>query len=112
MGIASYRRGNKVISRQLDELNVPFEEAPGAAAIRARIDAIEPGAERLFQSTVARPAVGPSGGWLLMNRQDRGYGEYAFPYPSLDAIRRAYAIVLGCAGRDEHGFYWEILAAT
>ncbi len=109
MGIAAYNRGSRVITRQIEADLTPFEECPGAAAIRERLDSIAPGKVRLFQSTVARPAPGLSGGWLLMNRKDRGYGEYALPFPTLDAIRQAFAIILGAYGKDEHGPYWNIL---
>ena len=74
MGIAAYRRGSTVISRQLD--NTPFEEHPGAAYVRERIDAIPAGDVRFFGSTIARPEPGPSGGWWLMHKKERGYGEY------------------------------------
>ena len=110
MGIAAYDRASKTITRQIEADLARFEEHPGAAAIRERIETITPGATRLFMSTVARPDPGPSGGWLLMNRPDRGYGESARSFQSLDEIRRTYQITLGAYGQDKHSHYWEVLA--
>lgn len=109
MGIAAYRRGSAVITRQIEADYALAEEYPGAAHIRARLDATPAGDVLLFQDTVARPNTGPEGGWLLMNRQKGGYGEYGVPFPTLDAIRRKFAVVFGAFGRDRHSSYWEIL---
>jgi len=80
----------------------------GAGWVRQRVNSLPSGTTRLFCDTVARPL--PEGGWGLMNRQAGGYASYCIPFPSLDAIRRKFAIGLGAVGRDEHGLYWEILA--
>ena len=81
-----------------------------AMATRALVNMTEAGATRLFQSTVARPAFGQESGWLLMNRQAKGYGEGARPFGSLHEIRQAFACRLGTYGEDEHGEFWEIIA--
>ncbi len=110
MGIAAYNRGSQAITNQIKADLAPFEEHPGAAAIRERIDQITPGATRLFMSTVARPDPGPGGGWLLMNHPDRGYGESARSFHSLDEIRRSFQVTLGAYGQDKHSYFWEVLA--
>lgn len=57
---------------------------------------------KLFQSTVVRRIKGEPGVYL-MNRQRRGWGEYAIPFRSVDEIELFYAVSVGAWDRDEHG---------
>jgi hypothetical protein len=63
----------------------------------------------LFGPTVARPDPDKSGRWLLMNRQKGGYGEFAYPYPSLDVLTTSCNATTGAHGVDKHGSFVQIL---
>lgn len=70
---------------------------------------------RIFQATVAREAL-PGGGWWLMNRKDRGFGESCYglpgglkPFPTLAALLEGWDVRLGAAGVDKHGVFVEVI---
>lgn len=72
-------------------------------AITARIAAERLGRRvRLFSDTVVRRRAGESLVYL-MNRQRRGWGEYAIPHKSIEEIEVFYAVSVGDWARDEHG---------
>lgn len=61
----------------------------------------------LFAPCVARPDERRPGGWLLMDRQDGGYGEFSYPYPSLNVLATSCNATVGAKGTDKHGeFVW------
>jgi DNA modification methylase len=57
---------------------------------------------RLFQDTVVRRRDGDALVYL-MNRQRRGWGEYAIPHKDVAEIEVFYAVSVGDWQRDEHG---------
>lgn len=63
----------------------------------------------LFQSTVARQ---DGDTWWLMNRQEGGWDSSGIPFPSLDALTERFDVRLGEHGRDEHGPFVRVLAAS
>lgn len=59
---------------------------------------------RLFEHTVVRRRDGDSAVYL-MNRQRRGWGEYAIPFRNTDEIEVFYDVSVGEWSADEHGEY-------
>lgn len=59
---------------------------------------------RLLGDTVVRRRDGDSLVYL-MNRQRRGFGEYAIPHRNVAEIEVFYDVAVGDWGRDEHGEY-------
>jgi site-specific DNA-methyltransferase (adenine-specific) len=57
---------------------------------------------RLFQDTVLRRREGDSQVYL-MNRQRKGWGEYAIPYRTVGEVELFYHVTVGEWGEDEHG---------
>ena len=57
---------------------------------------------RLFQDTVLRRRDGDRAVYL-MNRQKRGWGEYAIPHRSAEEVEVFYAVSVGEWASDEHG---------
>lgn len=65
---------------------------------------------RLFENTVVRRRPGDSAVYL-MNRQRKGWGEYAIPFPRIDEIELFYRVKVGEWARDEHGEYAPVVLA-
>lgn len=48
--------------------------------------------------------------WLLLNRRDRGLGEYAFEHPSIGHLIATWGVLPELnAKQDEHGLYWRVI---
>jgi site-specific DNA-methyltransferase (adenine-specific) len=45
------------------------------------------------------------GRWWLLNRRDRGFGEFGYSFASLEELLAAYAVTPGAEAQDEHGTY-------
>jgi hypothetical protein len=50
--------------------------------------------------------IDEQGRYWLLNRRDRGWGEWGYWYRSLDEIHAAWAVEIGPLAEDEHGPYW------
>ena len=73
---------------------VEAEPVPGAAVPFS----YEPGCVR----------VDAAGRWFLCNKRATGWSSFAHEYPSLDALRAAWAVDLGVPGVDDAGVYWTL----
>jgi len=97
MGAAAYNRGSRAISAQLDRelpdhTRLLFRDLAEVAAAHA--DAIP------FMAGVVR--FGPRAGEVsIMDRPDRGWGEYAYTYPTLWALVRRWRVAFVGMGRDD-----------
>lgn len=47
-----------------------------------------------------------TGAWWLCNHRAKGLSSYVYEYPTLAALRAAWAVELGAAGIDGAGVYW------
>lgn len=98
MGTAAYNRGSRVLRMQLDR------EQPSHEMLTFR-DLSERSAagngRKLGSATVIR--WDEHGSPWLMNRADKGWGEFGLPYPSLWSIAKTWRMVFIGSGRDEHG---------
>lgn len=63
---------------------------------------------KLFEHTVVRRHKGESVVYL-MNRQKRGWGEYAIPCRSVEEIETFYDVSVGEWGQDEHGEFAPVI---
>lgn len=61
---------------------------------------------RIFTDTVLRQRDGDSR-WCIMSRKRTGWSAFSYEYDTITALLGEWAITLGAAGVDEHGFYVE-----
>lgn len=103
MGAAAYNRGSAVIARQFDA------EAPAALMVLMRdlteVSAASDGTV-VFAPTVVR--LDERGGCWVMNRQDKGWGEFGYPYASVWAAAKAWRLAFVGYDRDEHSAFFRV----
>lgn len=61
----------------------------------------------LFASTVVRWDPHRKE-WVLMNRKDRGWGEYGYPFKTLWKLVERFRLVIVGEGRDAYGEYLSV----
>lgn len=54
--------------------------------------------------------VDTRGRWYLCNKRETGWSSYSFQFPTLDALRAAWAVELGTPAADAAGVYWTLRA--
>jgi hypothetical protein len=101
MGIAAYNRGSAAIRRHLAENDRPHE-----FYVLDRLNTLPRGSKRPFQATVVRSDN--DGQWWLMNRQQGGWSEFGYPYPSLRELCADWSIMFVGLGCDEHSFFYQV----
>ena len=47
-----------------------------------------------------------TGAWWLCNHRAKGLSSFVYEYPTLAALRAAWAVELGAPGVDSAGAYW------
>lgn len=84
---------------------VPEHWAPGAGVFGGASERTD---RRVtpWAPTVVRPLSTERGmEWHLMNRQDRGFAERSYGYPTWSALLDAWAVIIGDTGQDAHGVF-------
>lgn len=99
MGAAAEHRGNSLVRRQVDA-QFKSRDAQRYDDLTAH-SAARDGAVA-FQRTVIRYDRYRRE-WCLMNRQERGWGESCYAYPTLWKLFEAWRLVVVGDGVDRHG---------
>lgn len=105
MSAASYNRGSRVISRQLDDSLPPAELQimRDLSEVSALNDGIVP-----LGPTVVR--LGPRAGEAaIMNKREGGWRSFAYSYSSIWQLAREWRLVFVGMGEDEHSRYFEVV---
>lgn len=98
-------RAKTVPSMPFSAAEAPDPERARSARRRTEIDAaneVPAGTYRIFLPTVARYR---GGAFHLMNKPEDGWRFFAYAYPSLEAMRKEWAIRFTGEGCDEHGSF-------
>jgi hypothetical protein len=74
------------------------------ARSRARIAAAKP-ANRVTFAPVTLRYLDATGEWWALNRRDRGWSSYGYPFRFLGDALDHFHLALTGFGRDEHGLY-------
>lgn len=105
MGIAAYNRGSAALSRRLDA-----EQRPATLRFMADVSAFSAEHGRIvpLAPTVIRFAPDRAG-VSIMNKQAGGWASYAYNYPSIWSLAKAWRITLTGFGRDAHSAYFTVV---
>lgn len=105
MGAAAYNRGSRALRDRIDR-----EQSSAAMRYLRTLTehSIRHAGAVLLGPTVIR--FGPGAGEAsVMNRADRGWGEYAYTYPSIWKAAAAFRVAFVGMGRDEASAYFEVV---
>ena len=104
MGVAAWNRGSDAVTRSIRNSHDPHSHLSAfdrsLAILLGDLNKAPVGSTDLFEDTVARYDEDRET-WWLMNRPDKGWGEYGVPM-SLREIRKTYNVHFGEFGRDEY----------
>ena len=112
---AQHHRGSQAIANRIQQT-----ARPDAFVIAERLTNLSLSQDRLRQrilghETVIRqqhPDFAPpdphQSWWWLMNKPDKGWAEFGYPFRTLDGIAKTWRLIFIEPGRDEHSFFWKV----